>query len=536
MKRFLASTDGALALGAAIVAVPVVGFAVAAVQVTVYSGVETRLHQSQCSAAVAIAKEGDKASTQARQELLNGWMPANLEALGRSEDTVLNSYVDFETGGQLNSFYQAKPLVVGLMNGLFEKPLVDDQPVTTERFYKPLEVVVVVDGSSSTRAYVENYKTSMKNIARTFLRNRDVADDVRVSLIAFSGHMNVGVRYADKLVIPNSRKLYDDGTVAYDQRKASLDAVNPLLVGDLLAAGGPGSAMGMACVGRKFLANTATPAAIQDYVEDVLVPPDRPEDGFTLLIGDERPHTEANTSYVSYGQPYQLVNTFLQNNPTKVGGQYSFLDYMVVPPSAVAGDPYSLATAKLWGDGWSVNSTLNKSSVGIYYNCSSMPMLIGSNDLAEIEERVDLYSAGWTTGGDEGLAWALRALSPEWSEIWDVGEDFPAPYHSTTEKVIFFLGDTYNNSGYPTGITGTGPDVITGILQSIVDSGVHLYMFVDGSMWNSSMNKFYSIVSGILPPENIYYAGTSGASVVNSLQKMEEMAVRTYDVRLSTGI
>ena len=532
-KRFWNSSTGAVALGGAILSVPAVGFMVADVQVTLYSGLQTRLHQSQCAAALAVAKEGEGAPA---AEIVEAWMGANLAPLDRPEDVVINAWVENDTGARLDSAYQAKPLAAGLMNGIFDHPIVYDEPVTAERFYKPLEVVVVVDGSSSTRTYVEQYKASMRNIVRAFLRGRERADDVRISLVAFSGHMNIGRDHADKLITPASRRLYDPGTSAYLQRKATLEEYNPLLPGDLLAEGGPGARFGMACVGRKDLAKTASAAEIAAYVEGIEIPPASPGDGFALLVGDDRPIIEAGTPHTSYGQPNQLVSTFLTSNPTKVGAQYSFLDYMLVPHSVIAGDIHSLADAKNWGDKWGANSVLTKSSVGIYFNCSSMPMLVGSNDLQELDERIDLYSAGWTTGGDEGLAWALRALSPGWSEIWDRGPDFPAPYHGPTEKVIFYLGDTYNNTGYPSGITGTGPDAFSGIVQAIVDNGIDLYLFIDGSMWNSTMNKFYTTVSSRLPPENIFYTGTGGATVLNSLALMEQMAVRAYDVRRAGGI
>jgi hypothetical protein len=520
-----------------IMIVPTVGFSTAAVQTTIDAGIQVRLHQSQTAAALAIAKEGDGADG---QQIVNAWMPMNLGALDRPEDVVVHTYEVTEAGARINSAYQSKPLAAELMNGVFEKASFYDRGVLAERVYRPLEVVVVVDGSSSTRTYVEQYKTSMKNIARAFMRGRETADDVKVSLIAFSGHMNIGTEYADKLIIPSTRALYDDGTVAYEQRRATLTEYNGALISDLLAEGGPGSSFGMACVGRKKLVASSPPAEVAAYVEGIEIPPSTPADGFPLLIGDERPIVE-NATHTSYGQPNTLITSFLVSNPTKVQSPHSILDYVLIPHEAITGDVHDINSIKTWtyGDNlkWTAASRIAKSSVGIYYNCSNMPMLIGSSDLDELEERVDLYSAGWTTGGDEGLAWALRALSPSWSEIWDKGDDFPAPYHSDVQKVIFFLGDTYNNTGYPSGITGNqGPDAISGIIQKIVDNGIELYLFVDGSMWNSTSNKFYTIVSNILPPENIFFAGTGGATVLNSLAKMEEMAVRTYDVRLAGSL
>jgi hypothetical protein len=517
--------------------VPTVGFSTAAVQTSIDAGVQVRLHQSQAVAALAIAKEGPEADG---QEIVNAWMPMNLGALDRPEDVVAHSYEVTEAGARINSLWQSRPIVPGLMEGIFEKPRIFDDGVAAERIYRPLEVVVVVDGSSSTRTYVEDYKASMKRIARAFMRDRRRADDVRVSLIAFSGHMNIGADYADKLVIPSTRKLYDDGTAAYEQRRATLMEYNAALPNDLLAEGGPGSAFGMACVGRKKMVNSAPSTEVEAYVRGIEIPPESPEDGFPLLIGDERPIVE-NATHTSYGQPNTLVTSFLVSNPTKLNPPYSLLDYALIPHSAITGDLHDINSVKTWAMSdnlkWTAPSLIAKSSVGIYYNCSNMPMLIGSNDLDEMDERIDLYSAGWTTGGDEGLAWALRALSPAWSEIWDKGEEFPAPYHGDVQKIIFFLGDTYNNTGYPSQITGSpGPDAISGIIDAIMGNGIELYMFIDGSMWNSAMNKFYSIVSSKLPPENIFYAGTSGAMVVNSLSKMEEMAVRSYDVRLAGSI
>jgi hypothetical protein len=534
IKNFLFKTSrGSLAIGAALCTIPTVVLSIATVQMTSYMGVHTRLHQSQTMAAVNVAKEGDKSDFDEKYTMVNQWMNTNVSPLNRPEDSLYTVFQSNEIEEKVDTVYYPKPLVDKLMNNLFNRPWLDLKPVVAERFYNPLDLVIVFDGSSSTKTYVENYKNMVKNVSSIFMRGRSEADDVRISLMAFSGQMNIGTDYKDKLIIPETLKLYDTGTEAYDLRKQTLQE-NGLSPENLLQIGGPGTAFKMACIGRKDLAKTATPTEIQTYVDQIENPPSSPAEGFKLLIGDDRPHTEAGTSFTSYGTPYQLVNTFLNNNKDKTLGQYTFLDFMVVPPSLKGPDTKTFDSYKTWGDGWSATSLNHKSSIGIYYNCSSMPMLIGSNSMNEISERVDMYSGGWTTGGDEGLAWALRALSPQWSEVWDKGDNFPAEYKAKTEKIIFYLGDTYNNTGYPNGITGTGPDAISGILEKMVDHDIKLHLFIDGSMWNSSMNKFYTIVSNFIPEEQIHYAGTSAASVLLSLDKMEEIAGQVYNVRLSS--
>lgn len=74
-------------------------------------------------------------------------------------------------------------------------------------------------------------------------------------------------------------------------------------------------------------------------------------------------------------------------------------------------------------------------------------MLIGADNVKDVRERMEMFRPAWTTGQDEGLAWALRALAPRWSDIWEKGENFPAPYHSTTEKRILMTIGSGTTSG-----------------------------------------------------------------------------------------
>jgi hypothetical protein len=292
-------------------------------------------------------------------------------------------------------------------------------------------------------------------------------------------------------------------------------------------------ALERACVARRQLPNGASAAAIAEYVSYIEYPPATKDDGFDLLMNDNR-KAPAEAGMTPVTDVYQLVYTYLNNiqNTANPLSRTSILDMAAVPQAYVGGDLTDYNNYKAWGGGWtSANKEFISQVVSMYYDCSPMPMLIGSTELEEINERVDMFGGGWTTGGDEGLAWAIRALSPNWADIWDKGSDFPAPFHGETEKVIFFLTDAYSNKGYPNGPMGAaGTDALSSILQLAADSGIDIHLFLDGSMWPSTLNKFYTIFTANIPEENLHYFGSSNTTA--ALQAMEQATARQFRVRI----
>ncbi|HEX4892807.1 MAG TPA: pilus assembly protein [Hyphomicrobiaceae bacterium] len=71
-----------------------------------------------------------------------------------------------------------------------------------------------------------------------------------------------------------------------------------------------------------------------------------------------------------------------------------------------------------------------------------------TNDRDALRSEVARWTAGGSTAGHLGAAWAWYLVSPEWSSIWP-GASRPAPYSSagTTKAVILMTDGIYNTVG-----------------------------------------------------------------------------------------
>lgn len=80
------------------------------------------------------------------------------------------------------------------------------------------------------------------------------------------------------------------------------------------------------------------------------------------------------------------------------------------------------------------------------------------------------------TGTDEGIARAMRALSPNWRRIWNRG-NYPADYHDgVTTKRIMLLGGSMTQGYYTENC-----NAVSEMCKRIKENGIEMYILVDKS-------------------------------------------------------
>ena len=523
-QSLLREERGSISIVLALLLVPLITLTLAAVLTTRHLSVWTRTHQAQTAAVLAVAKEGEDVAGSDRFRMVETWLNENLSVI-RSGDLWIPSLSGTQDTEQLAVTWTPSTLLDGFMNNLFQNPVYDT--VHAERFYRPIEAVVVLDASSSQSKNKNMMIELTEKVADKLFRGNTAASDVRMGVISYSNHINIGIEYADKLVTPESRKLAKPGTTLggtktqemYDAQVETLNEYNGGLVDDLLASGGPASHVGMVCVARPEAPSGANASA---YMETIKFPPSDPTKGFTLLMGDGRMIKEGTTTVAGLNPPMAVTN-YLAN--AQVGDKQfnneDILNLALLPHEYVVdSERREYARYSQWGGGW---DNFKDRVVTYYYDCPAMPMLVGARDTGEVMEHMEMFNGVWTTGTEEGLAWALRMLNPNWGDIWDKGGSYPAAYHSGTEKRILIVSG-YNNQGYG-GIQGK-PDAITPMCEYAKENGIDIYVVLAGE------NFMFSYLLIPLYEKN-------GVNVVNLktneevIEGMTQFAQRHYRVRLS---
>ena len=538
LHTFLRDVRGNVAIAGALCLTVLIVLVVGQIQVTDALMRQTRLHQAQTAGIVAVAKEGEDTEAAEREALLSAYMKQNLAALNKQGDVVTHTVSSTkDTNSVISSFIGRYPFM-DILGGAFSATL--ENTVRAERFYSPIEAVLVLDGSSSMMGYSDLMHNIVERVTNRLFRGEETADDVRVTLLSYQYHVNIGRKYADKLFTPESRKLYQGTTstelTAYAKRKATLDEYHPNLANDLLQEGSNtlGDIWDMACPSRMPLASASD---VPDYIANLEVPPASPEDGFTLLMGDGRPILEytGTTQSGLKTQSANLTKAISATVLTSIAMYWRASNYngrdirevVAIPAAIYDANPSGRTdqTFRTWKS--SDNKALSSDYsdiVSISFECPSMPMLVGSNSRAEILERGTMWGSGLYTGGDEGIAWAIRALSPNWSDIWEVEENYPAPYHSVTEKRILYFGGKLTR-GFPD--IYDSPDAVTPMCDKMREDGVDIYILLGNELLGDSE----AIYNACNPKFLQRMAASSTDEDLPEL--LEGMATRQYRVRLT---
>ena len=469
-RCILGEERGGVSIVLALLLVPLITLTLAAVLTTRHLSVWTRTHQAQTAAVLAVTKEGEDASGEDRTLMVQAWLNENFKALKLSDvwTPFLSGTQDTE---RLDVAWSPGAVLDKFMSSISQNPVTDT--VQAERFYRPIEAVLVLDASVSM-GYDLMHEVALAVTDKLF-RGKEVADDVRMGLLAYGSYVNIGSEFADKIITPESRRLAKPGTELgknktqemYEAQVATLKEYNPGLVDDLLATGGPGSDWEAACVARPLAAPGSNPTAYKQTVEE---PPAESSEGFTLLMSDGRTIKQngGSTTDISTLMPfeygYMLSAPYMSDTPVY---NEDILKLGLAPQRVVVdSERHNFSKYSKWGGGnnW---SAIRNEVVMWYHDCSVMPMLVGASSVGDVMDRIDMYKTAWTTGADEGLAWALRQFSPSWSSIWEKGDNFPAPYHSITEKrLLMILGHS----------TTANRDANPPRCEMIRDNGIDAYL------------------------------------------------------------
>ncbi len=486
IRKLFTDKRGSIAIMACLCLAPILTFTAVAIQVTSSLTRQTRLVQAQISAAYAIAKEGRHATAEERNALMRSYIAENLRALRAGEDTVISRRVPIgDDKERIISQYKQRPIFEDLLDNAF--PSFKEDRVIAERTYKPLELVIVIDGSVSSIGVHDLLKQSVANVIDEVFAVD--SESTHISLLAYSGYVNIGWEYKDKLITPESRRIYSKAQRATARQYGFTDLLDPA---------GPEGVREGACVLRPApLPRKGTSRAmIQRYVDNIEVPPSSPDQGFTLLMNDGRPVTSDSSNYAATRQTHGfLTEGIAAYSARPSAGPYyvrngDIRDIATVPKEYVVGsEAHDHNKYTLWGrthskflkidptkgvQGWG-ELLADDSVIHVPFDCPPMPMLVASQSKEELLERMDSFRPMWTTGVDEGLAWAMRMLSPNWRDIWERG-DYPADYHSGTEKRILLIGGSMT-----TGYFYESNNAIAEMCDRLRKNGIDLYILVDES-------------------------------------------------------
>jgi Flp pilus assembly protein TadG len=479
VRHFLSQQRGSIAIYAALTVLPVLSVWAFQVEASRYQTRQMRLHQAQSMAVQAMAKEGWTATETEKDALANEYVAQNLA-------TVL----DPESGDDAQLTVQQDGDVLSLAAQLPYAAVLEpvakliwpevDQTLSAEMVFRPTETAFVMDASASMafpKDAVAAVREGMQGYISEAFRNRDASDDFWVSLVAYSGKVNIGWSAKDKLITPKSRKIpLQARLVAADYGWLHSD--------DLLHPAGTEGLRQGACVNRKPLTSTG---AVKMYLDSVIErPPARAEEGFELFVEHGK-----SLEYEHWRTKEKIKETSLATTTLErpsgldavrdIGMQVPFADKNVFPPD--------------WMTKHNRHNVHDLSrAVGAAYDCAHMPMLVGSRSKAELLRRLEMYVPTASTGGDDGLAWGYRALNPNWRGIWQA--TYPANYdRSKLDKKLVLFSDGYNNVGYGGGTRWRpSPNIIPALCQRMKEQGIEISVLlfdVGGNFDTGSALKDY---------------------------------------------
>lgn len=555
--RLCRDTRGAAAIMLALGILPTVLIGYGALQYTEYSTIMTRLHQSQMHALYAVAKEGPVYAPVDGPRQGESWMKANMSSLLRKDAALKHSFSISVKNVSVKSVFTGTPLADGILGGAFDKALT--QNAKALYYYRPIEVALALDGSKSFASLGTLLLDAVDIITENLFLGEESADDVWISMNFAAAWVNIGTQYADKLINPDSYKPYHDlssyatsGTSAANYSSlvalrnktiAMLERDYPLFSNNICQAGAPGYDLGVLCVHRKPLAtykSGTTSEKLAEYVADVFIPPFSPEEGFDMVQGVPIPlgQVPKNGQLMATASPAAYMNgsaNSLHNGA--VGYEGVDLEQAALLDNTIASVQNALNTPSIRGDytKWrslsGVANNYTAAMVTIPGGCPRMPMVIGAQDTQTLLDSVSLWGTGTSSSLDEGLAWAIRALEPDWADIWEI-DDYPAPYGGDREKRIIAISDNdITSSGYLNKTSwgylenGDLVNAYSPMCQEAMNRGIDIYLVVVGTL-SAAAKEIYG---ACIPEERMFVV----SNVNNINQGLAEATKRKFRVKLA---
>ncbi|WP_034301117.1 hypothetical protein [Herbaspirillum sp. RV1423] len=366
-----------------------------------YEGVQTQLHQAQQQAVLAVAKEGRGGKNNneaALQALAQAYLRVNLDALDKtgniSDATLVSVDADHE---QMTVRYPMTPWF-NHTDDTGKKLLSVSSQVRAERFFRKTETVVVLGagamgGAAFGSTFVKEARRGVSNYVRQMFRDQIQARDAWISLVSYGELVNIGWDYKDKLITPISRRIPPVlETVARE--------FNWWQDQDMLSINGVAGRRRAVCAQR---------LPYTGQLQDIETAPVSADSGFHVDL--------------QYGTREVILN----------GRKY---ENELARWAGFAGG-YLGISAEAFGLQKPAADTNLKRAVAAG-QCAMMPMLVASTNAEQLAERLTMYQTIAYGAPDQGLAWALRALSPKWRSIWERGA-VPHDYGPDVDKKIVLL-------------------------------------------------------------------------------------------------
>ncbi len=481
-RGFLLSGKGAIALTGALLVIPMLGSGLLAFEAIHYHSVDLRLGRAVAVNAVFGAKEGPAAAAgelQSVQERLVRFNTGSVLGSGEPEKIVLGSDADDGegSGDEETSFSNASatlpyeaiyaPLLKAKITEVEDTAITAENRFRAERRRIKTEYALVLDASASMQNYnsIENVRDGLRGFVNNLFGSDETSSDVWVSIVEFSDNVNIGARYADELITPESQTIprYRGRQATRGGNRVASLVAREKGYSNFLDSRGPEAARGGACVARKsnagntdwlpMAAGEGLSAAYADLLEN---PPRSQRRGFDLLMGEGDASCERRTTCESdervYGQcpcktrgrnpPKDLKLSQGQGERGLAPADIRAIDYLRLDRSV-----YTVQFAKDYPGDWDY-------AVSAYPGCGQ-PMLVASNSRRELLRHIGGYSGIYQTAADEGFAWGYRALHPNWRDVWHsasdgrgITEGVPADFSSEVRKKFIYFSDGFSNEGY----------------------------------------------------------------------------------------
>ena len=542
--EFCVSRNGNVTITAALFIPVLVGMTAFNVELISYDRGQIRLHQAQMAAVQAVSKEGrlEADSVAALPTIASTYVDANMAALGSEDESHFNNLqVTVTASGKNTSIVNAQAefaswfMPVG--GRVFPKV---DQDVKAKHYFRKMETVLVLDASSSMNKKIGDidqfmlYRDAVMNyINAAFDEQEEGGYNHRISLLSYSRYINLNQKYKDKLVTNDSRRWKSKyphlQTVANEHGWGGGD--------DLLSEFGPEGYRGGAAVRRKRIEEFGTDP--YTYVEAADHPPATNNDGFELVMiegGNESIVPNESNPYqqgIVVLDKYEQINSLRDRTVTTIQPDLG----LQVPRAEM--NLYPLAT-KEW-----FRHHLGR-AIMVQNDAGPMPMLVHSDNREELLKNMEFFTPCISTGSDEGVMWALRILSPNWSGIWEItdldGDPVPAPYHGDSDKRIIILSDGDDNEGHyrtwnkrdEDNVTENFRNIFPALGEYIRERGIELlYSRYD---YNSSTLGYYAkdtVPYIVDTASDNFFSAKGAAGAEEFLEKMKQWGNRRYHVRVA---
>jgi len=369
----------------------------AAISATRLVTMQTRLNHSVDAALALVAREG-VGVTEAEGQYLVTTFIINNSPVGirdRSVKTAKQVSVSLSNLGyneqlSLSASIPIQPFIKGVpeLSAQVTRQLI--------RAYPPTETVLSLDLSSSMSSKKgggQKPSDIMPDILNDFIDSAtgevDVSKDHHIGLVPYSGYVNVGKAFQDRLITPSSRKIPD--SLRPTARLHGYD-------GDFLHSLGVEGKRDGACVARKSYRLTNP--------NDILRVPNSARQGFELVVN--YPGSEFNNDLREF-----LIDL---NSGLTPDHMLPFIQY----------------------------GPRENEFIGTNGSCPSMALMPITDDTYALKERANDYYPTHSTGGDEGVIWAWRLMDANWrSAIWPkVNQKLITP-----KRRIIMFSDGQNNEG-----------------------------------------------------------------------------------------